>query len=153
MQHSVVSAVCRSGAVDARAKEAGLINKSLLTLGRVITALVEKSPHVPYRDSKLTRYLAAVTLPSRSLISCTVFRLPGMEFMHCPYTMCHVLSSIPGHADELCEPFLVCTQDSKLLMPCILYRVKNGVTGDGHRKSPFSLGRSAHCIPVCMTCI
>ena len=30
----------RSGAVDARAKEAGLINKSLLTLGRVITALV-----------------------------------------------------------------------------------------------------------------
>ena len=28
------------GAVDARAKEAGLINKSLLTLGRVITALV-----------------------------------------------------------------------------------------------------------------
>ncbi|BDA48169.1 Kinesin-like protein KIN-5C [Coccomyxa sp. Obi] len=49
--------VNRSGAVDARAKEAGLINKSLLTLGRVITALVEKSPHVPYRDSKLTRLL------------------------------------------------------------------------------------------------
>ena len=48
---------CRSGAVDARAKEAGLINKSLLTLGRVITALVEKTPHVPYRDSKLTRLL------------------------------------------------------------------------------------------------
>ena len=49
--------LCRSGAVDARAKEAGLINKSLLTLGRVITALVEKTPHVPYRDSKLTRLL------------------------------------------------------------------------------------------------
>lgn len=54
-----MSAACRSGAVDARAKEAGLINKSLLTLGRVITALVEKSPHVPYRDSKLTRYSTA----------------------------------------------------------------------------------------------
>ncbi|KAK9822824.1 hypothetical protein WJX81_005423 [Elliptochloris bilobata] len=49
--------VSRSGAVDQRAKEAGLINKSLLTLGRVITALVEGSGHVPYRDSKLTRLL------------------------------------------------------------------------------------------------
>ena len=47
----------RSGAVDVRAKEAGLINKSLLTLGRVITALVEGLGHVPYRDSKLTRLL------------------------------------------------------------------------------------------------
>ena len=47
----------RSGAVDVRAKEAGLINKSLLTLGRVITALVEQSGHIPYRDSKLTRLL------------------------------------------------------------------------------------------------
>lgn len=31
---------CRSGAIEQRAKEAGNINKSLLTLGRVITALV-----------------------------------------------------------------------------------------------------------------
>ncbi|XP_006147700.1 kinesin-like protein KIF11 [Tupaia chinensis] len=47
----------RSGAVDKRAREAGNINQSLLTLGRVITALVEKTPHVPYRESKLTRIL------------------------------------------------------------------------------------------------
>ncbi|KAK1896129.1 Kinesin-like protein KIF11-B [Dissostichus eleginoides] len=47
----------RSGAVDKRAHEAGNINQSLLTLGRVITALVEKRPHVPYRESKLTRIL------------------------------------------------------------------------------------------------
>ncbi|KAJ6948004.1 kinesin-like protein KIN-5D [Populus alba x Populus x berolinensis] len=40
-----------------RAREAGEINKSLLTLGRVINALVEHSGHVPYRDSKLTRLL------------------------------------------------------------------------------------------------
>lgn len=47
----------RSGAVDKRAREAGTINQSLLTLGRVITALVENTPHVPYRESKLTRLL------------------------------------------------------------------------------------------------
>lgn len=40
-----------------RARETVNINQSLLTLGRVITALVEKGPHVPYRESKLTRIL------------------------------------------------------------------------------------------------
>lgn len=47
----------RSGAVEKRAREAGTINQSLLTLGRVITALVENTPHIPYRESKLTRLL------------------------------------------------------------------------------------------------
>lgn len=47
----------RSGAENKRAAEAGLINKSLLTLGRVINALVDKNPHIPYRESKLTRLL------------------------------------------------------------------------------------------------
>ncbi|KAI3826224.1 hypothetical protein L1987_00269 [Smallanthus sonchifolius] len=49
--------ISRSGARDGRAREAGEINKSLLTLGRAINALVEHSGHVPYRDSKLTRLL------------------------------------------------------------------------------------------------
>ncbi|KAK6146946.1 hypothetical protein DH2020_017858 [Rehmannia glutinosa] len=49
--------IYRSGAREARAREAGEINKSLLTLGRVINSLVEHSVHVPYRDSKLTRLL------------------------------------------------------------------------------------------------
>ncbi|KAG9453650.1 hypothetical protein H6P81_006554 [Aristolochia fimbriata] len=49
--------ILRSGAREGRAREAGEINKSLLTLGRVITALVEHSGHIPYRDSKLTRLL------------------------------------------------------------------------------------------------
>ncbi|PVV04574.1 hypothetical protein BB560_000925 [Smittium megazygosporum] len=47
----------RSGAEQKAAREAGMINKSLLTLGRVINSLVDKSPHVPYRESKLTRLL------------------------------------------------------------------------------------------------
>ncbi|KAJ1379844.1 P-loop containing nucleoside triphosphate hydrolase [Sesbania bispinosa] len=49
--------ISRSGAREGRAREAGEINKSLLTLGRVICALVEHLGHIPYRDSKLTRLL------------------------------------------------------------------------------------------------
>lgn len=49
--------VGRSGAKNDRAREAGNINQSLLTLGRVITALVDHHSHIPYRDSKLTRLL------------------------------------------------------------------------------------------------
>ena len=49
--------VGRSGAKNDRAREAGSINQSLLTLGRVITALVDHHGHIPYRDSKLTRLL------------------------------------------------------------------------------------------------
>jgi kinesin family protein 11 len=47
----------RSGAADKRAREAGMINQSLLTLGRVINGLVDGAAHVPYRESKLTRLL------------------------------------------------------------------------------------------------
>ncbi|CAF0822345.1 unnamed protein product, partial [Brachionus calyciflorus] len=47
----------RSGATGKRATEAGKINKSLTTLGRVITALVQHSDHIPYRESNLTRLL------------------------------------------------------------------------------------------------
>ena len=42
---------------EERQREAGNINQSLLTLGRVINALVDKSLHIPYRDSNLTRLL------------------------------------------------------------------------------------------------
>jgi len=49
--------IAKSGAKSQTKTEAGMINKSLLTLGRVITALTEHSPHVPYRESKLTRLL------------------------------------------------------------------------------------------------
>ena len=49
----------RTGAEGATLKEGISINKGLLCLGNVISALTEekKSNHIPYRDSKLTRIL------------------------------------------------------------------------------------------------
>jgi kinesin family protein 11 len=41
--------VGRSGAEKGRAREAGMINQSLLTLGRVINGLVDGNSHIPYR--------------------------------------------------------------------------------------------------------
>ncbi|CED82794.1 Kinesin-like protein [Phaffia rhodozyma] len=79
--------VGRSGAEGDRAAEAGMINRSLLTLGRVINALVDKSRHVPYRESKLTRLLqdslggrtktriVATISPSRSNLEETISTL------------------------------------------------------------------------------
>lgn len=51
-------AISRSGAQGKHSREAGNINQSLLALGRVINALVDKTAqHIPYRDAKLTRLL------------------------------------------------------------------------------------------------
>lgn len=50
----------KTGATGATMKEGININKSLLSLGNVISALTDetkKEKHVPYRDSKLTRIL------------------------------------------------------------------------------------------------
>lgn len=41
-----------------RLKEANSINKSLLTLGRVIDSLIIKSAHIPYYDCKMTQLLS-----------------------------------------------------------------------------------------------
>ena len=50
--------VKKSGVKDVTMKQATMINKSLLTLRRVITALSsDRVSHIPFRDSKLTRLL------------------------------------------------------------------------------------------------
>ena len=50
--------ISKSGARGIHQKEAGSINKSLLSLGRVINALACSEKHIPYRDSKLTRIMS-----------------------------------------------------------------------------------------------
>merc|ERR1719230_1391601 len=47
----------RTGAIGQTLEQSKHINQSLLGLGRVIAALGTGQPHVPYRDSKLTRIL------------------------------------------------------------------------------------------------
>jgi len=49
--------VKKSGVEGAQLREATAINRSLLAFGNVVSALAAKRPHVPYRDSKLTRIL------------------------------------------------------------------------------------------------
>ncbi|KAK1414933.1 hypothetical protein QVD17_30698 [Tagetes erecta] len=49
----------RAEVVGDRLKEAQHINKSLAALGDVIFSLAQKSPHVPFRNSKLTQVLQA----------------------------------------------------------------------------------------------
>jgi hypothetical protein len=44
----------KSGSTGDQLREASSINKSLSTLGDVISALASEQPHTPYRNSKLT---------------------------------------------------------------------------------------------------
>ncbi|KAH1070051.1 hypothetical protein AAZX31_03G129100 [Glycine max] len=57
-----------------RRREGSYINKSLLTLGTVISKLTEdKASHIPYRDSKLTRVLqSSLSGHGRVSLICTV---------------------------------------------------------------------------------
>ncbi|KAK3427624.1 hypothetical protein EUGRSUZ_F03803, partial [Eucalyptus grandis] len=62
-----------------RRKEGSYINKSLLTLGTVISKLTDGKPsHIPYRDSKLTRLLqSSLSGHGRISLICTVTPASG----------------------------------------------------------------------------
>ncbi|CAD6339888.1 unnamed protein product [Miscanthus lutarioriparius] len=64
----------RAETTGARRKEGSYINKSLLTLGTVISKLTDgKATHVPFRDSKLTRLLqSSLSGQGRVSLICTV---------------------------------------------------------------------------------
>uniref|UniRef100_A0A453R2R9 Kinesin-like protein n=1 Tax=Aegilops tauschii subsp. strangulata TaxID=200361 RepID=A0A453R2R9_AEGTS len=64
----------RAETTGARRKEGSYINKSLLTLGTVISKLTDgKATHVPFRNSKLTRLLqSSLSGQGRVSLICTV---------------------------------------------------------------------------------
>ncbi|KAL4517975.1 hypothetical protein Ndes2526A_g02341 [Nannochloris sp. 'desiccata'] len=65
--------VARSEAEGLQLKEAQAINKSLSALGDVVAALQAGSPHVPYRNSKLTCLLQdSLGSSSKVLLTCCV---------------------------------------------------------------------------------
>ena len=76
--------VSKTGAVGRRLKEAQSINRSLTTLGMVISALSRGYRHVPYRDSKLTRILSD-SLGGNSKTTLLICAAP--EPRHAPETL------------------------------------------------------------------
>lgn len=73
----------RSGAVDKRAREAGNINQSLLTLGRVITALVERAPHVPYRYVQHAYLLFNNVVSITGCLPCMADKFVYVHLLYC----------------------------------------------------------------------
>lgn len=65
--------VDRSEVTGDRLKEAQHINKSLAALGDVISALSQKSNHIPYRNSKLTQVLQSSLGTFQFLKACLNF--------------------------------------------------------------------------------
>ncbi len=65
-------------------KEAQAINKSLSALGDVISALQRRTPHIPFRNSKLTAVLQdALCGSSKVLLVCQL----SPESVSCPETL------------------------------------------------------------------
>ncbi|XP_022882610.1 kinesin-like protein KIN-7K, chloroplastic isoform X1 [Olea europaea var. sylvestris] len=71
-----------------RRKEGSYINKSLLTLGTVISKLTDgRSTHIPYRDSKLTRLLQS-SLSGHGRVSVRVYHVHTYMWYVCGVHIC-----------------------------------------------------------------
>ena len=77
--------VGKSGATGAALAQATSINQSLTTLGMVVQALASNKPHVPYRESKLTKLLKG-QLEGRAKIAVCICVADGAE--HAEESVC-----------------------------------------------------------------
>ena len=73
---SMIIGVVSDFIIAGRAREAGEINKSLLTLGRVINALVEHSLHIPYWCFSQTNLFP---------VACEIYGLALSKLWHCSF--------------------------------------------------------------------
>ncbi|XP_021572757.1 kinesin-like protein KIF22 [Carlito syrichta] len=114
----------RTGNKGLRLKESGAINTSLFVLGKVVDALNQGLPRVPYRDSKLTRLLQdslggsahsiliANIAPERHFFLDTVsalnFAARSKEVINRPFTneslQLHVLAPVKLSQKEMLGP-------------------------------------------------
>ncbi|KAI5081694.1 hypothetical protein GOP47_0001437 [Adiantum capillus-veneris] len=86
-----------------RRKEGSYINKSLLTLGTVISKLTDvKATHIPYRDSKLTRLLqSSLSGHGRVSLICTVTPAStSNEETHNTLKFAHRAKNVEIHASQ-----------------------------------------------------
>lgn len=72
-----------------RLREAQAINRSLLALGGVMAALRARRPHIPFRDSQLTRLLQpALGAGTTAVLLLQVGPWVGSSLRHCPLELC-----------------------------------------------------------------
>jgi kinesin family protein C2/C3 len=84
--------VDRSEVTGDRLREAQHINKSLSALGDVISALAQKTSHVPYRNSKLTQVLQSSL--GISLLHIFFYSQAAFNFLIIFYRMLNFVSII-----------------------------------------------------------